>query len=138
MNVPAALLLGFLAAAGLNIWLPPSPALDVATGVILVISLFIGVRAMLSHVEVTDEVVRYQGVFRSHSLPRSRVVTLSEPGPRLRTLLIDVPDLAWRSAHGIKTLGLWCLPLGSGANFGVSATYRARDDLRVALGKPHH
>jgi hypothetical protein len=126
-----------LVAAGVLSVVVPSPIGIVLVVVILVLALWIGVRLLLSQVTLTSDGLHYRGVFRSHSVPRERVVGLSEPGARAATAFADVPVLVWRDSHDdLERTTLWCLPLGMSASARAKVSESPRDAFRSALDAP--
>jgi hypothetical protein len=138
LNVVAAAAGGALLAAGAVTLLSPSLMSMGIAAVLLASSMWVGVRAMQSHVALAEDRLHYRGVVRSHTVTRSRILALSEPGPRFSTILIDVPMLVWRDdLDTIRQMNLWCLPVSADALVGVGQTFSARDELRLALGNLH-
>jgi hypothetical protein len=134
MNVVASLVIAFFV-VGFALDRPdPSPLL-VGTGwVVALLAVVGGIRAMASHVSLSEDTIRYRGVLRSRTLPVDQLLGLVRSRSLLARLAGYVPSLISRDKDGaVVTTNLWCFLVGRQALVGAEATEGVSEDLRLAL-----
>lgn len=135
MNVVASLVPPLLI---LSLFAPGrSPALvSVAGGLLVGAGLWVGVRAALSHVDVTSSALVYHGTFRSHTVPVTDLLGLDDGdvGPLAVFTNRNGPVIFWRDKVGsTRRTTLACLPTARQGAIGEDATQSVTDDLRTTL-----